>query len=124
MTTYEELLKTTNNKFENEIGPLLEKHDLLVRYTGVVDGNFLKILDRLELQKESISEKILALSQHMDKTKTIVGFDEALLRDLIFLMAQSTLGYFEILTKWIIYCIDLDKIRYGDRKIMYGSINN
>jgi len=124
LTTYEELLDVTNKKFKNEIGPLLEKHDLLIHYDGFVDKNFMKILDRIELQKESITEKIAALSQHMDNTKTLDGFDKGLLRDLIFLMAQTPLGYFEILTKWLSYCIDLNKIKYGSRKPMYGAIMN
>lgn len=122
MEKYHELLLATNEKFEKEIFPLLEQHDLLVHYKGLVDGSFPKILDRLELQKESIHEKIMSLANHMSKHGKLDGFDKALLRDLVFLIAQTTLGYFEIFTKYISNAINLDKIKYGNRRPMYGSI--
>ena len=124
MDKYQELLKATNDKFVREIFPLLENHGLLVHYEGLVDGSFPLILDRLELQKESITEKLTALADHMDKYKTLDGFSKSLLRDLIFLMAQTTLGYFEIFTKYLSYALDLEKINYGGRKPMYGAICN
>jgi len=121
---YRELLKVTNEKFLKEIFPLLGKHNLLVHYDGMIDSSFTKILDRLELQKESINEKVLKLYNHMEQYKSLDTFDKGVLRDLVFLIAQTTLGYFEIFTKYLSYAIDLEKIKYSNRKHMYGSIIN
>ena len=123
MDIYADLLKETNDKFLKEIFPLLEKHDLLV-HGKIIDDSFPKILDRLQLQKQSIHEKLIAVGNYFAKEKTTVGFSLEIIRDLIFLMAQTTLGYFESMTQFLSYSIDFEKIKYGNRKPMYGSIIN
>lgn len=123
MDIYADLLKGTNDKFLKEIFPLLEKHDLLV-HGKIIDDSFPKILDRWQLQKQSIHEKTIALRDHMAKVETIDGFSTVILKDLIFLMAQVSLGFFEIMTKFLSYSIDLEKIKYGERPAMYGDIVN
>ncbi len=110
MTAYDELLKFNNNKFEQEIFPLLLNNQLIKKNTGFILHSFPKRLDRLELQKKSIEYKIDLLHKHIDNGKTLQDFDKSILTDLVFILSQTILGYFEIFKSYLENCLVLPKI--------------
>ena len=110
MTTYEELLEFARNKFERKIFPLLLNNQLMQKNTGFNSHSFPKRFDRLELQKESIETKIVLLHKYMNDGNKSDDFDKVILSELIFILAQATLGYFEIFKSYLGKCLDFPKI--------------
>ena len=62
MSSYDELLVEYREKFDREIFPLLVSNELIHKNTGRVYHSFQKRLDRIELQKQSIEDKISPVS--------------------------------------------------------------
>ena len=114
MTTYEEHLKFTREKFEREIFPLLLNNQLLQKNIGFISHSFPKRFDRLELQKKSIESKIDLLHKHIDDGNKPGDFDKIILSDLIFILAQSIMGYFEIFKSYLEKCLNFSKITMHD----------
>ena len=81
MSTYEELLVEYREKFDREIFPLLISNELINKNTGRVYHSFQKRLDRIELQKQSIENKISQLKQHMSSGNNFEDFDKSVLFD-------------------------------------------
>ena len=123
-STYEELLEFTSNKFEREIFPVLLNNQLIRKNTGFIHHSFPKRLSRLELQKKSIERKIFLLHKHIDNGNNLDDFDKVILLDLIFILAQAMLGYFEIFKSYLQNCLDLQKIVMGndDDDPMFGQL--
>ena len=93
---YAELLQEYREKFDIEIFPLLVSNQLIHKNTGRVYHSFQKRIDRIELQKKSIEDKISQLKEHMSNGNKFEDFDKSILFDLIAMFAQATLSYFEI----------------------------
>ncbi len=64
----------------------------------------------MELQKESIQNKISLLEIHMASGKKVENFDKIILFDLICLMIQATSSYFDIFKSYLKQTLDLDKL--------------
>ena len=111
MTTYEELLKTSIEKFESEIFPLLLNNNLIIKNSEFFHNSFPKIVGRLEMQKASVESKISLLHAHIDNGNGLEIFDESVLKDLTFVMSQAMFGYFQIFKSYIANCVDLFKIK-------------
>ena len=95
MSVYVDLLQEYREKFDKEIFPLLVSHELIHKKTGLVYHSFQKRIDRIELQKKSIENKIFLLKQHMADGNKVEDFDKSIMFDLITMFAQGTLSYFE-----------------------------
>ena len=65
MSSYVDLLEDYREKFDREIFPLLISNQLIHKNTGRVYHSFQKRIDRIELQKKSIENKISQLKEHM-----------------------------------------------------------
>ena len=65
MSSYVDLLEEYRKKFDREIFPLLISNQLIHKNTGRVYHSFQKRIDRIELQKKSIEDKISQLKEHM-----------------------------------------------------------
>ncbi len=112
--TYYELLAQASDKFEREVFPLLLENQLIRKNKGFIQHSFPKRLSRLKLQKESIEQKISLLHNHIDHGNNLDDFDKVVLSDLIFILAQAMLGYFEILKLYLQNCLDLNKITISE----------
>jgi len=110
MSTYEELLVEYREKFDREIFPLLISNELINKNTGRVYHSFQKRLDRIELQKQSIENKISQLKQHMSSGNNFEDFDKSVLFDLIAMFAQTTLSYFEIYKSCLKFSLNFEKL--------------
>ena len=62
---YIELLQEYREKFDREIFPLLISNQLIHKNTGQVYHSFQKRLDRIELQKKSIEDKVSQLQSNV-----------------------------------------------------------
>jgi len=122
MTTYAELIKVTNDKFEKEIFHLLLNNQLIHKVDTLVDSSFPKKLVRLELQKESIESKISLLQKYIDEGSKFENFNKGILCDLIFIMAQTTLGYYEIFNGYLEKTLDLNKLRLARENLKFGEM--
>ena len=122
MTTYDELLELSHNKFEQEIFPLLLNNQLIKKNTGFIHHSFPKRLDRLELQKKSIEYKINFLHKHIDNGNNLHDFDKSILADLIFILSQTMLGYFEIFKSYLENFLDLSRILISDDTPTFNEI--
>lgn len=111
MTAYEELLKAGINKFESEIFPILMNNKLIVKNPEFLHSSFPKTVDRLEMQKVSVEDKISLLHTHIDNGKNLKSFDDFILTDLTFVLTQTMFGYFQILKSYLVGCVDLLKIK-------------
>ena len=97
MSTYTELLVEYREKFDREIFPLLVSNELITKNTGRVYHSFQKRLDRIELQKQSIENKISQLKQHMSNGNQVEDFDKSIMFDLITRIYQYQLPvYFQV----------------------------
>ena len=92
MSVYTELLQEYREKFDIEIFPLLVSNQLIHKNTGRVYHSFQKRIDRIELQKKSIEDKISQLKQHMSDGNKVEDFDKSIMFDLIAMFAQATLS--------------------------------
>ena len=119
---YQELLKFSTAKFEAEIFSLLVDNQLMIHNTKFVHHFDPKIQARMTLQKESIQNKIALLVKHMGNGKRLEDFDKGIMFDLICVMAQAALSYFEIFKSFLTCCINLRKIGISEEKPTYDDI--
>ena len=110
MSTYAELLQEYREKFDREIFPLLVSNQLIHKNTGRVYHSFQKRLDRIELQKNSIENKISLLKQHMSDGNKVEDFDKSQMFDLITMFAQSIMSYFEIYKSCLKFSLNFEKL--------------
>ena len=110
MTTYDDLLIECREKFDREIFPLLISNELIHKNTGRVYHSFQKRIDRIELQKKSIENKISLLKQHMSNGNQVSDFDKTTMFDLIALFAQAILSYFEIYKSCLKFSLNFEKL--------------
>jgi len=110
LSTYTELLVEYREKFDREIFPLLISNELITKNTGRVYHSFQKRLDRIELQKQSIENKISQLKQHMSNGNQVEDFDKSIMFDLITIFAQCILSYFEIYKSCLKFSLNFEKI--------------
>ena len=78
MSNYDDLLHEYRKKFDVEIFPLLVSNELIAKNTGRVYHSFQKRFDKIELQKQSIENKISQLKQHMSDGNKVEDFDKCL----------------------------------------------
>ena len=119
---YQELLKFSTAKFETEIFSLLADNQLMTHNTEFVHNFNPKIQERMDLQKESIQNKIELLVKYMGNGGKLEDFDKGILFDLICAMVQMTLSYFEMFKDLLVCCIDLSKIGISEEKPLYDEI--
>ena len=119
---YQELLKLSTTKFETEVFSLLVDNQLLIHNTEFACHFNPKIQERMTLQKESIQNKIALLVKHMGDGRRLEDFDKGVMFDLICVMAQSALSYFEMFRSLLACCIDLRKVGISEEKPTYGEI--
>ena len=119
---YQELLKLSTTKFETEVFSLLVDNQLLIHNTEFACRFNPKIQERMTLQKESIQNKIALLVKHMGDGRRLEDFDKGVMFDLICVMAQSALSYFEMFRSLLACCIDLRKVGISEEKPTYGEI--
>ena len=110
MSMYDELLLEYREKFDREIFPLLVSNELIHKNTGQVYHSFQKRIDRIELQKESIENKISLLKQHMSNGNKVEDFDKSTMFDLIAMFAQGMLSYFEIYKSCLKFSLNFEKL--------------
>ena len=110
MSMYVDLLAEYREKFDVEIFPLLISHEFIHKNTGQVYHSFQKRIDRIELQKESIENKILLLKQHMSNGNQVGDFDKSTMFDLIAMFAQAILSYFEIYKSCLKFSLNFEKL--------------
>ena len=110
MSAYVDLLVEYRKKFDKEIFPLLVSNELIHKNTGQVYHSFQKRIDRIEMQKESIENKISLLKQHMSDGHQVGDFDKSIMFDLISMFAQCTLSYFEIYKSCLKFSLNFEKL--------------
>ena len=110
MSVYIELLQEYREKFDREIFPLLISNQLIHKNTGQVYHSFQKRIDRIELQKKSIEDKVSQLKQHMSNGNKVEDFDKSTMFDLIAMFAQATLSYFEIYKSCLTISLNFEKL--------------
>jgi len=119
---YQELLKFSTSKFETEIFSLLVDNQLMTYNTEFVRHFNPKIQERMTLQKESIQNKIELLVKHMGDGRRLESFDKCMMFDLICVMAQTAMSYFEMFKSFLVCCIDLNKIGITEETPSYDEI--
>ena len=110
MSNYNDLLREYRKKFDIEIFPLLVSNELIHKNTGQVYHSFQKRIDRMNLQKESIENKISILKQHMSNGNQVGDFDKSIMFDLIAMFAQGILSYFEIYKSCLKFSLNFEKL--------------
>ena len=110
MSIYADLLAEYREKFDREIFPLLVSNELIHKNTGQVYHSFQKRIDRIELQKESIENKISLLKEHMSNGSKVEDFDKSMMFDLIAMFAQGMLSYFEIYKSCLKFSLNFEKL--------------
>ena len=110
MSNYNDLLREYRKKFDIEIFPLLVSNELIHKNTGQVYHSFQKRIDRMNLQKESIENKISILKQHMSNGNQVGDFDKSVMFDLIAMFAQGILSYFEIYKSCLKFSLNFEKL--------------
>ena len=110
MSTYVDLLQEYRKKFDIEIFPLLVSNELIHKNTGRVYHSFQKRIDRIELQKKSIENKISILKQYMSNGNQVNDFDKSMMFDLIAMFAQAMLSYFEIFKSCLKFSLNFEKL--------------
>ena len=110
MSMYVDLLQEYRKKFDIEIFPLLVSNELIHKNTGRVYHSFQKRIDRIELQKKSIENKISILKQHMSNGNQVNDFDKSMMFDLIAMFAQAMLSYFEIFKSCLKFSLNFEKL--------------
>ena len=122
MSTYAELLQEYREKFDREIFPLLVSNQLIHKNTGRVYHSFQKRLDRIELQKNSIENKISLLKQHMSDGNKVEDFDKSQMFDLITMFAQSIMSYFEIYKSCLKFSLNFEKLEITKSEPGYNEM--
>ena len=122
MSTYAELLQQYREKFDREIFPLLVSNQLIHKNTGRVYHSFQKRLDRIELQKNSIENKISLLKQHMSDGNKVEDFDKSQMFDLITMFAQSIMSYFEIYKSCLKFSLNFEKLEITKSQPGYNEM--
>ena len=122
MSTYAELLQEYREKFDREIFPLLVSNQLIPKNTGRVYHSFQKRLDRIELQKNSIENKISLLKQHMSDGNKVEDFDKSQMFDLITMFAQSIMSYFEIYKSCLKFSLNFEKLEITKSQPGYNEM--
>ena len=122
MSTYAELLQEYREKFDREIFPLLVSNQLIHKNTGRVYHSFQKRLDRIELQKISIENKISLLKQHMSDGNKVEDFDKSQMFDLITMFAQSIMSYFEIYKSCLKFSLNFEKLEITKSQPGYNEM--
>ena len=122
MSTYAELLQEYREKFDREIFPLLVSNRLIHKNTGRVYHSFQKRLDRIELQKKSIENKISLLKQHMSDGNKVEDFDKSQMFDLITMFAQSIMSYFEIYKSCLKFSLNFEKLEITKSEPGYNEM--
>ena len=122
MSTYAELLQEYREKFDREIFPLLVSNQLIHKNTGRVYHSFQKRLDRIELQKNSIENKISLLKQHMSDGNKVEDFDKSQMFDLIAMFAQSIMSYFEIYKSCLKFSLNFEKLEITKSEPGYNEM--
>ena len=122
MSTYAELLQEYREKFDREIFPLLVYNQLIHKNTGRVYHSFQKRLDRIELQKNSIENKISLLKQHMSDGNKVEDFDKFQMFDLITMFAQSIMSYFEIYKSCLKFSLNFEKLEITKSEPGYNEM--
>jgi len=122
MSTYAELLQEYREKFDREIFPLLVSNQLIHKNTGRVYHSFQKRLDRIELQKNSIENKISLLKQHMSDGNKVEDFDKSQMFDLITMFAQSIMSYFEIYESCLKFSLNFEKLEITKSQPGYNEM--
>jgi hypothetical protein len=107
---YDDLLAEYREKFDREIFPLLISNELIHKNTGQVYHSFQKRIDRIDLQKKSIENKISLLKQHMSNGNQVGDFDKSTMFDLIAMFAQAILSYFEIYKSCLTFSLNFEKL--------------
>ena len=107
---YVDLLQEYRKKFDIEIFPLLVSNELIHKNTGRVYHSFQKRIDRIELQKKSIENKISILKQYMSNGNQVNDFDKSMMFDLIAMFAQAMLSYFEIFKSCLKFSLNFEKL--------------
>ena len=110
MSNYNDLLREYRKKFDIEIFPLLVSNELIHKNTGQVYHSFQKRIDRMNLQKESIENKISILKQNMSNGNQVGDFDKSIMFDLIAMFAQGILSYFEIYKSCLKFSLNFEKL--------------
>ena len=110
MSMYVDLLQEYRKKFDIEIFPLLVSNELIHKNTGRVYHSFQKRIDRIELQKKSIENKISILKQYMSNGNHVNDFDKSMMFDLIAMFAQAMLSYFEIFKSCLKFSLNFEKL--------------
>ena len=110
MSMYVDLLQEYRKKFDIEIFPLLVSNELIHKNTGRVYHSFQKRIDRIELQKKSIENKISILKQYMSNGNQVNDFDKSMMFDLIAMFAQTMLSYFEIFKSCLKFSLNFEKL--------------
>ena len=110
MSMYVDLLQEYRKKFDIEIFPLLVSNELIHKNTGRVYHSFQKRIDRIELQKKSIENKISILKQYMSNGNQVNDFDKSMMFDLIAMYAQAMLSYFEIFKSCLKFSLNFEKL--------------
>ena len=64
----------------------------------------------MNLQKESIENKISILKQHMSNGNQVGDFDKSVMFDLIAMFAQGILSYFEIYKSCLKFSLNFEKL--------------
>jgi len=122
LSVYAELLQEYREKFDIEIFPLLVSNELIHKNTGRVYHSFQKRIDRIELQKKSIENKISQLKHHMSNGNKFEDFDKSVLFDLITIFAQATLSYFEIYKSCLQFSLNFEKLGITKSKPGYNEM--
>ena len=122
MSTYAELLQEYREKFDREIFPLLVSNQLIHKNTGRIYHSFQKRLDRIELQKNSIENKISLLKQHMSDGNKVEDFDKFQMFDLITMFAQSIMSYFEIYKSCLKFSLNFEKLEITKSQPGYNEM--
>ena len=122
MSTYAELLQEYREKFDREIFPLLVSNQLIHKNTGRVYHSFQKRLERIELQKNSIENKISLLKQHMSDGNKVEDFDKSQMFDLITMFAQSIMSYFEIYKSCLKFSLNFEKLEITKSQPGYNEM--
>jgi len=119
---YVDLLQEYRKKFDIEIFPLLVSNELIHKNTGRVYHSFQKRIDRIELQKKSIENKISILKQYMSNGNQVNDFDKSMMFDLIAMFAQAMLSYFEIFKSCLKFSLNFEKLGMGKTNSGYNEM--
>ncbi len=122
MSTYAELLQEYREKFDRDIFPVLVSNQLIHKNTGRIYHSFQKRLDRIELQKNSIENKISLLKQHMSDGNKVEDFDKSQMFDLITMFAQSIMSYFEIYKSCLKFSLNFEKLEITKSQPGYNEM--